>query len=101
MAALTRKDVEEIALLARLELSGEEIESLAGELSAVLAHMETLQELSTEGIEPMTHAVPMMLRLRDDVVEASLSVGDAVDQAPDRKDGCFRVPHIIKTAAEK
>lgn len=100
MKALTPEDVREIALLARLELSDAEVDSLVSELSAVLEHMDTLQELDTAGVEPMTHAVPMTLRLRDDEVQPSLDVGDAVGQAPDRDDGSFRVPHIIKTAAD-
>lgn len=100
MPTLNRQDVLEIALLARLELSDAEVDALVDDLSAVLAHMETLQQLDTEGVEPMTHAVPMTLRLRDDTVGPSLSVHDAIGQAPDRDDSSFRVPHIIKTASE-
>ncbi len=95
---LTRREVEEIALLARLHLEEDEIERLRDELTAILSHMEKLQSLDTEEVEPMTHAVPMDLRLRDDVAKASLPQEIALAPAPDRADGCFRVPHIIKTA---
>ena len=97
--SLTRNDVAEIARLARLELSDDEIESLRGELTAILEHMEVLQALDTEGVEPMTHAVPMDLRLRSDEVEESLPVEIAVGSAPDRADDHFQVPNIIKTGA--
>lgn len=95
---LTRREVEEIALLARLHLEDDEIERLRDELTAILAHMDELQTLDTEEVEPMTHAVPMDLRLRDDEVTASLPQEVALTRAPDQADGCFRVPHIIKTA---
>jgi aspartyl-tRNA(Asn)/glutamyl-tRNA(Gln) amidotransferase subunit C len=98
MAALTRRDVEEIALLSRLRLEEEEIERLRDELTAILEHMEKLQALDTHGVEPMTHAVPMDLRLRPDEVEPSLPAEVATGQAPDVAEGCFRVPHIIKSA---
>jgi len=93
---LTREEVEAIALLARLELAGDEVERMAGELGAILEHMEALAAVDTDGVDPMTHAVPMALRLRDDQVGESLPVEQALDQAPDAADGCFRVPHIIE-----
>lgn len=99
MATLTHEDVLSIARLARLHLDPGEVDRLRGELSAILEAMERLRTVSTEGVEPMTHAVPMTLRLRDDQVEASLPVEAAVGQAPDRADDQFQVPHILKTAA--
>jgi aspartyl-tRNA(Asn)/glutamyl-tRNA(Gln) amidotransferase subunit C len=98
MAALTRQDVLEIARLARLHLEPDEVERLRGELSAILEHMEQLAAVDTSTVEPMTHAVPMQLRLRRDEVEAPLPVEDAVGQAPDRADDLFQVPHILRTA---
>jgi aspartyl-tRNA(Asn)/glutamyl-tRNA(Gln) amidotransferase subunit C len=96
MAALTREEVLEIALLARLHLDDDEVDRLQGELSSILEHMEALRAIETD-IEPMTHAVPMALRLRQDAVEPSLPVEEAVGQAPDRADDLFQVPHIIKS----
>ena len=98
MAALTREDVLEIARLARLHLEDDEVERLRGELSAILVHMERLAEVDTTGVEPMTHAVPMQLRLRADEPGAALPVEDAVGQAPDRADDFFQVPHILRPA---
>ena len=96
MAALTREEVLEIALLARLHLEPDEVERLRAELSAILGHMERLRALDTDGVEPMTHAVPMRLRLRRDEIEPSLPAEFAVAQAPDAADDLFQVTGIIK-----
>jgi aspartyl-tRNA(Asn)/glutamyl-tRNA(Gln) amidotransferase subunit C len=96
--ALTRDEVAEIAQLARLAMSEAELESLRGELAAILDHVAALREVDTTGVEPMTHAVPTTLRLRPDVVEPSLPVEVALDDAPAPRDGCFEVPAIIKAA---
>jgi aspartyl-tRNA(Asn)/glutamyl-tRNA(Gln) amidotransferase subunit C len=98
MTALSREDVLEIARLARLHLEDDEAERLGGELSAILDHMQTLAEVDTDGIEPMTHAVPMQLRLRDDEPGTPLPVEAALGQAPDRADDYFQVPHILGRA---
>jgi len=95
MDALKPSDVEEIALLARLELTADETERLGTDLTAILDHMQSLQQVDTSGIEPMTHAVPMELRLRPDEPAESLPVEVALDQAPDAAEDSFRVPHII------
>ena len=95
MPALTRKEVEEIALLARLHLEPEEIERMQGELGAILDHFGELAAVDTAGVAPMTHAVPMDLRLRADEPGASLPAGDAVRAAPAREGDLFVVPAII------
>ncbi len=99
MVALTRKDVEQIARLARLDLSDAELERMQSELGSILAFFETLEALDTTGVEPMTHAVPMNLRLRADEVAPSLPVEVATGQAPDRTEGGFRVPKIVEGAS--
>ena|SRR5687768_8276447 len=96
MAALTPDDVAQIALLARLELGADEVDRLAGELGAILDHMQALAAVDTAGVEPMTHAVPMTLRLRADEVEPSLPAAEALAGAPDVADEQFRVPGIIE-----
>jgi aspartyl-tRNA(Asn)/glutamyl-tRNA(Gln) amidotransferase subunit C len=99
MDALSRDDVEEIALLARLALRDDEIERMRTDLAAILSHMDQLRAVDTSGIEPMTHAVPMELRLREDAVAPSLPVEVALSDAPDRAVDFFQVPHIIKSGA--
>lgn len=98
MPALTRKEVEEIALLARLHLEPEELERMQGELAAILAHFEALSAVDTSGIPPMTHAVPMDLRLRLDVAEPSLPPETALAGAPRRDGDLFVVPSSIAPA---
>ena len=97
MPGLTREEVEELALLARLALSGDEVERLRGELTAILAHMDALAEVDTADVAPMTHAVPMDLRLRPDEPAPSLPPEVALAGAPDRADDQFRVPNVIRT----
>ena len=96
MPDLTREEVEEIALLARLELTAAEVERLRGELGAILGYIDKLRACDTTGVEPMTHAVPMDLVLRDDRVEPSLPVEEALAAAPRSTDGFFEVPKIIE-----
>ncbi len=95
MAALTRSEVEAIAELARLELDGDEVERLRAELTAILAHMETLAAVDTDGVPAMTHAVPIELRLRTDASAESLTPELALGGASQHSDGFFRVPPII------
>lgn len=100
MPALTRKEVEEIALLARLHLDPSELEKIQGELGAILDHFAALAQVDTTDVPPMTHAVPMDLRLRADEPEPSLPADEALRGAPVKQDGVFVVPAIIPGDAE-
>ena len=81
-----------MARLARLRLSDEEVDRMAGELSVILEHVETMGELPLDGVEPTSHVVALENVLRDDVPRDSLPRETALDQAPDAADGGFRVP---------
>jgi aspartyl-tRNA(Asn)/glutamyl-tRNA(Gln) amidotransferase subunit C len=93
---ITRKEVAEIAQLARLGLSDEELDRMTRELGAILGYIEKLRGLDTEGVEPTTHAVPMDCPLREDVVVGQLPTEEALRGAPKREDGFFQVPKIIE-----
>jgi aspartyl-tRNA(Asn)/glutamyl-tRNA(Gln) amidotransferase subunit C len=95
MAKLTRKEVEEIALLARLHLEPQEIEQMQDELGAILAHFRSIAVADTNGIAPMTHAVPMDAPLRPDAPSPSLPAADALRAAPRRDGDLFVVPAIL------
>ncbi len=95
MPSLSRKEVEEIALLARVHLEPVELEAMEAELGAILEHFGALAAVDTTDVPPMTHAVPMDLRLRDDVTAPSLPVDEALRAAPVKQDGVFVVPSII------
>jgi len=95
---ITKKEVAEIAQLARLGLSEAELERMTRELGAILGYIEKLRGLDTEGIEPTTHAVPMDCPLRDDVVGEKLPTEEALRGAPKREDNLFAVPKIIEVS---
>jgi aspartyl-tRNA(Asn)/glutamyl-tRNA(Gln) amidotransferase subunit C len=92
---LTRKEVDEIAMLARLHLEGDEAMRMQDELGKILDHFLALATVDTDGVPAMTHAVPMDLRLRADEPGASLPASEAVRAAPARKGDLFVVPAII------
>ena len=91
----TRKEVEEIALLARLHLEPDELDRMQADLGAILAHFRSLAITDTTGVPPMTHAVPVDAPLRPDVVAPSLPVEDALRNAPRRDGSLIVVPAII------
>ena len=95
MPALTRKEVEDIALLARLHLEPDELERMQAELAAILEYFEAIAAVDTAQVPPMTHAVPMDLRTRPDVPEASLPSELALAGAPRRDGDLIVVPSSI------
>jgi aspartyl-tRNA(Asn)/glutamyl-tRNA(Gln) amidotransferase subunit C len=93
---ITHAEVEHVAKLARLALSPEEIATFTGQMDAILAYVDTLKELDTDGIVPTSHAVPVENAFRQDVVRPSIGVDNALANAPDRVEGFFRVPKVIE-----
>jgi aspartyl-tRNA(Asn)/glutamyl-tRNA(Gln) amidotransferase subunit C len=89
---LDREQVLYVAKLARLRLSDDEVDRMAGELSQILEHVETMNELDLEGVEPTSHVVDLTNVLREDVPRDGLDKDTALAQAPDAADGGFRVP---------
>ena len=89
---IEREQVLHVAKLSRLKLSEEEVERMAGELSAVLDHVERISALDLDGVEPTTHVVELENVLRADEPRASLPRERALEPAPDPADGFFRVP---------
>lgn len=89
---IEREQVLHVARLSRLRLTGEEVDSLADELSSILVHVDRLAEVDIEGIEPTTHVVELENVLRDDIPRPGLTQEQALAQAPDPLDGAFRVP---------
>ncbi len=93
---LTRDDVAHLAHLARLELSGQELDVYVGQLSVILDAVATVGAVAdTPGVEPTSHAVPLTNVYRDDVVRPGLSNQAALAAAPAAEDGRFRVPQIL------
>ena len=89
---IDRDQVLHVAKLARLRLDDGEVERMAGELSKILGHVETMNELDLDGVEPTSHVVDLTNVLRDDTPRAGLGRDTALEQAPDPAEGGFRVP---------
>jgi len=88
--------VRRIAHLARIAVPESEIEHLQGELNAMLAFVEQLQEVDVEGVEPMTSVTPMAMKKRADVVTDGGIAGDVVKNAPASEDHFFLVPKVVE-----
>jgi aspartyl-tRNA(Asn)/glutamyl-tRNA(Gln) amidotransferase subunit C len=89
---IEREQVLHVAKLARLGLSEEEVERMAGELSGILEHVDRIAQLDLDDVEPTTHVVELENVLRADVPHQSLAPEVALAQAPDPADDAFRVP---------
>lgn len=93
---ITRKDVEHVALLSRLEIAESDIEKFTGQLDAILEYVDVLEKVNTEGVEPTAHVLPLKNVMRPDEVRASLSRDLALSNAPEQEDGYFKVPKIME-----
>jgi len=93
---ITRAEVEHVARLARLALSDEELDTFTGQMDAILAYVDKLNELDTAGIVPTSHAVPMENAFRADEVKSALGVDNALANAPEHAESFFRVPKVIE-----
>jgi aspartyl-tRNA(Asn)/glutamyl-tRNA(Gln) amidotransferase subunit C len=96
--AISREDVEHVALLGRLQLSPEEIETYTRQLQDIVGYAEKIQQLDLEGVEPMSHAVVRTNVMRKDEVGRMLDNEQALSNAPDKVDGYFRVPKVTEAA---
>ncbi len=94
--SVSEKDVRYVANLAQLQLSEEEVTSLAGDMNKILGYMELLNEIDTSGVEPLEHVIELESRLRKDEAKAPLSHDDALKNAPDADSDYFRVPKVIE-----
>ena len=93
---ITCKDLENIALLSRLEFSQSELETFTGQMDAILQYAEVLNKLDVENVEPMAHVLPLKNVMRVDEVRPSLSRELALSNAPEQENGYFKVPKIME-----
>ena len=92
---ITEAEVRATAALARIALSDEEVARLGRELDAILGYMESLASVDVDGVEPMTHAVALECRLREDEPGPELGTEVALAAAPRREGDFFEVPRVI------
>jgi len=93
--ALTRDDVAHLASLARIDLSNDELDRMLGELSVILDSVAQVQQAPTEGVEPMSHPLPLTNVTRPDVPRPSLTAAEALSGAPAQEQQRFSVPRIL------
>lgn len=94
--SLDKATVANIARLARIRVSEDEQEALAGELTQILTWIEQLDEVDTSGVEPMTRVGNMSLKKRPDVVTDGNCRDKVLANAPDSRDGFFTVPKVVE-----
>ncbi len=98
-AELSRDDVVKVAKLSRLKLSDSEIDTFTSQLGKVLEYVDILNEVDTDGVEPMAHAVEQANVLREDVAKNSLPREAALANAPKTDGKFFQVPAILDSGS--
>lgn len=93
---VTLEDVDHIALLARLGLTGEEREGLRGELESILAYVEQLEQIDTSSVAETASTVDTPAPVRADRVTNGERADQMVENAPDRDGTYLRVPKILE-----
>jgi aspartyl-tRNA(Asn)/glutamyl-tRNA(Gln) amidotransferase subunit C len=93
---ITKDVVEYVAHLSRLEFSPDEVNVYTAQLDRILEYMDKLNMLDTTGVEPTTHAIPLVDVMRADEVSIGLTIEESVGNAPERTDSFFKVPPIME-----
>ncbi len=97
--ALTPDDVADLAKLARIELTDDELAHLAPQLDVILESVMKVADVAAEDIPPTSHALPLTNVFREDVVCPSLPLADVLAGAPAAEQDRFRVPRILEEEA--
>lgn len=92
---ISDETIEYVGILAKLELSGEEKENAKQDMEKMLDYIDTLSELDTTGIEPMSHVFPVHNVFREDVVTNGDGHENTLKNAPKQKNNSFEVPKTI------
>jgi aspartyl-tRNA(Asn)/glutamyl-tRNA(Gln) amidotransferase subunit C len=95
VSAITRADVAHLASLARISMTEDELDAMAGQLDVILGAVGRVQEVAAGDIPPTSHAVPLSNIYREDTLVPSLQPEDALGGAPMAEDQRFRVPRIL------
>ena len=90
------KLVSYVAELAHLKLDDDQRAQAAADLSRMIGYVDQLAELDTDGVEPMSHAFPLVNVFREDEVKPSMARELILQNAPKQKDGCFLVPKTVE-----
>ena len=94
--SIDAETIRRVARLARIAVREDEVVHLQGEVNAVLAFVEQLNEVNIEGVEPMTSVTPMEMKKRADVVNDGEIADDIVKNAPASQSHFFLVPKVVE-----
>lgn len=92
---ISDETIEYVGILAKLELSDKEKEDAKADMERMLDYIDTLNELDTDGVEPISHVFPVNNVFREDVVRNGDGSADTLANAPLKKDNSFKVPKTI------
>ncbi len=94
--ALTLTDVHRIAHLARIDITEAQAAATLAQLNDIFTMIERMQQVNTDGVEPMAHPLGGTQRLRSDAVDVTIDRADNMKNAPEQHDGLFVVPKVIE-----
>lgn len=92
----TDEMIDHLGILAKLDLTGDDRELLKQDMGKMLAYIDKMNELDTEGVTPMSHVFPLENVFREDIVTGTDDRENLLANAPDRKDGSFKVPRTVE-----
>lgn len=95
MAEISRDEVSRIARLARIALQEDELDQIAQQLDTIVDAVSKVQQVDTDGVEPMSHLHSIDAGMRPDVEKKTLTQAQALDQAPEVDEERFVVPQIL------
>jgi aspartyl-tRNA(Asn)/glutamyl-tRNA(Gln) amidotransferase subunit C len=94
--ALSKEQIQHLAKLARIEITEDEIQQLASQLSDILVHFEALEEVNTDDVIPTAHPAPLRNIMRSDEIGASLTREEVLELAPETENGLIRVKAVLE-----
>jgi aspartyl-tRNA(Asn)/glutamyl-tRNA(Gln) amidotransferase subunit C len=92
---ISRQDIDKVALLARLQLSEAELATMTSQIDQIIAYVDQLADVNTEGVEPMAHAIELTNVFKDDRVRSSLPREEALTNAPHHDERGYLVPAVL------
>ncbi len=92
---ITKEEIAHVAKLARLQMDEESVELFTKQVGDILAYIEKLNRLNTEGIPPASHAISITNAFREDEMRPSISAEAALSNAPQTEDDMFVVPKVL------
>lgn len=93
---ISDETIDYVGILAKLELTGEEKERAKEDMANMLDYIDMLNGLDTEGVEPMSHVFPVHNVFREDVVVNGDDRENLLANAPEQKEGCYKVPKTVE-----